>query len=134
MSHAKIISVHIHAPHLMKMSEADKQKLRDDSLARRAAGLPELPPPENTSLLTKIARAKQEIIAWNASGRPRASKQIRQARLAACRTCEYYNAKGNFLLGECRAPGCGCTRVKLFLLTAKCPHPAGSRWPITHKP
>jgi len=127
MAHAKIISVVVHAPHLAKISDSARQKIY--AAARvNAVKNANLPPPENTKLITKLGRAKNDLKVWNAAGRPIASKAVRAQRLAACKACAYFNPKGNLLFGECKAPGCGCTRAKLFLLTAKCPYPGGSRW------
>jgi hypothetical protein len=79
------------------------------------------PAPEHAGLMTKARRLRAELQVWRRAGFPRAPSAVRRARLAACRTCDYYNPRGNLSLGECRAPGCGCTRLKLALATARCP-------------
>jgi hypothetical protein len=89
----------------------------------------ELPPGENPSLATKIVRLKKELKVWVKAGMKLVPKEVRQARLAECEKCQYYNARGNMGLGVCQVPGCGCSRVKLALATSKCPHPAGAKWP-----
>ena len=76
---------------------------------------------EDASLLTKAGRLRRELTEWAKAGAPLASKPIRKARLAVCATCEYYDPKGNWGMGQCRAPGCGCTKVKAFLATSRCP-------------
>lgn len=104
-----------------------------------AFSLPE--PPENNvaqpmmsamSVFEKMRHLRRSLKVWQAAGRPLASKTARTARLAACNACPFWNAQGNFWLGECRAPGCGCTRGKAWLATERCPHPEGSRWPVTY--
>jgi hypothetical protein len=79
------------------------------------------PAPEAASFATKAGRLLREGRAWMRAGLPIADKATRTARLAVCAQCQYYNAAGNLGLGECKAPGCGCTRVKLALATSKCP-------------
>ena len=80
------------------------------------------PKPERASVVTKAGRLRRELTAWLKRGAPLVPKEVRQARLAICRACEYYDAAGNLGLGECRFPGCGCTRVKAALATSRCPH------------
>lgn len=78
-------------------------------------------PEVKTSLLTKFARLRRELAHWLKSGASLATRDVRRARLAICQLCPFYNASGNLGLGECQAPGCGCTRAKLALATARCP-------------
>lgn len=113
----KTVRMVIHAPHMEAVPIEE--------------GRPPLVAPEHASFSTKLIRAKKELMAWNRLGRKIAPKPLRQARAAACAACHYYIANGNFGLGECAAPGCGCSRLKQALLTATCPHPQGSRWPAT---
>ncbi len=83
---------------------------------------------ERASVVTKAGRLLRALKEFNAQGRPLASKPVRRERLAACAACELYAPEGNWGWGECRAPGCGCTKFKAWLLSEKCPHPNGSRW------
>ncbi len=83
---------------------------------------------QRVGLLTKAQRAQREIRHWILAGMPIAPKEVRAARLAHCGVCSFYAAEGNWGLGECRAPGCGCSRVKAAFATSKCPHPDGPRW------
>jgi hypothetical protein len=87
------------------------------------------PAPAKVSLLTKVRRLGVALKRWQAAGRPVVSRETARERAAICQGCEYWRAGGNFGLGECRAPGCGCTRLKIWLATEKCPHPAGAKWP-----
>lgn len=83
---------------------------------------PEPPPvPTDAPILTKLFRLRHELTAWARAGLPLAPREQRRARLAICQQCEFYAPAGNFGLGECKAPGCGCTRLKLALATSKCP-------------
>lgn len=67
---------------------------------------------------------------WAKAGAPVLDQAGYDSRAAACATCEYWDEKGNLGLGKCKAPGCGCTRLKRWLSTEVCKHPAGSRWPV----
>ncbi len=80
------------------------------------------PKPESASLLTKAGRLRKELTAWLKKGAPIAPREVRAQRLAICEACSYYKADGNFGLGECRFPSCNCSRVKLALGNARCPH------------
>ena len=80
-------------------------------------------------LVTKAVRALRALRQWQRAGRPLADVTTRARRKAACEACELYRPDGNWGLGECTAPGCNCTNAKRWLLTEKCPHPQGSRWP-----
>ena len=93
------------------------------TVARRQTAPPDpiVVQPEFASPLTKLARLKNELIAWNKAGRPIATKAVRRERLAFCKACKFYQPGGNFGFGECHAPGCGCSRAKLWLATSKCP-------------
>jgi len=99
-------------------------KRRWGTYTRCVAGEPaqtSAPAPESPGLATKLNRARREVAAWLKVGAPIAPKAVRLARLAQCEACAYYRAAGNWGLGECQAPGCGCTRAKLALAISTCP-------------
>lgn len=73
------------------------------------------------TLWTKAKRLRIELIAWRKAGYRLADRPTRAHRTAICNVCQHYAPAGNWGLGECRAPGCGCTRAKLWLASAKCP-------------
>lgn len=86
------------------------------------------------SLLAKakhVAQASARIAKAAAQGeRIRVSDDERARRLAICRACDLWNEGGNVGLGECKHPGCGCTRFKHGLATETCP--AGKWQNATH--
>jgi hypothetical protein len=84
------------------------------------------PPVEHASIVTKAMRLRAELSIWKGAGFPMAARSVRKARLAVCKTCTYWSPRGNFGLGECGYPGCGCTRAKAALGTSKCP---AGKWP-----
>lgn len=83
---------------------------------------------ESASVITKFSRLRKEVSAWLRAGAPLVSRIVRKARLSACCGCEYHSPSGNLGMGECRYPGCGCTRIKAALATSRCPANP-SRWP-----
>lgn len=83
-------------------------------------------PAVGLTLQQKAARLAHALRKWKAAGAPLVEREIYRQRLALCQTCEHYRAEGNLGLGECAV--CGCTRTKLWLATAACPHPAGAKW------
>ena len=94
---------------------------------------PEPPPPRIEPLEPTLAEMAGNftvaVSGWIAAGAPVVSEAVYQARSAACGACELWDPDARFGLGKCKAPGCGCTKLKRWLATARCTHPDGSRWP-----
>lgn len=84
--------------------------------------------PETATVAQKAVRFARAIAHWAKAGFPLVSKEIREERMATCQACPYYLPEGNAGLGQCTAPGCGCTSAKLWLETSQCKHPGGSKW------
>lgn len=63
---------------------------------------------------------------WAAAGLPVVSEETRQQRAAACTACPRWDGLARGGLGHCKHPGCGCTRLKWWLRTERCPD---GRWP-----
>lgn len=90
---------------------------------------------ERASLLTKAKRLRQELAEWRRQGMKFVSRKVRLERGAICEgdatrpACAYWNAAGNFGLGECMYPGCGCTKGKRALASSVCPHQP-PKWPV----
>ena len=78
---------------------------------------------EHVGLLTKMQRLRRELGNWRRAGYPLTPRAERKRRDAICAACEYFNKGGNLGLGECLAPGCGCSRAKTLLATSRCPLP-----------
>lgn len=105
----------------MKVVSRTHEVVRPDLAGRPGGTTPTQPPKEHASLLTKAGRLRRELWTWGKAGARLTSREGRKQRLAICRVCDYFNPKGNFGLGECQAPGCGCSKVKLALATSSCP-------------
>ena len=84
---------------------------------RLAGGVGALPTPA----ATKLRNLKLALRRWVGSGCALAPSRERKIRSAICSACPHWYGLGNLGLGECRAPGCGCTRAKVWLATERCP-------------
>lgn len=69
----------------------------------------------------KLLHLRRALRRWQAAGCPLAPRPVRHARATICTACPHWAPGGNLGLGECRAPGCGCTRAKWWLATEACP-------------
>lgn len=63
---------------------------------------------------------------WASSGFALVPREVYEARTAICLACEFWDGAARLGLGKCKAPGCGCTGMKRFLVTEKCPK---DKWP-----
>lgn len=86
------------------------------------------PPTENASLLTKEKRLRREMALWVRQGAKLVPSEVRRQRIGICKACSYFDPAGNWGLGQCRYPGCGCSTIKAALATSKCPHQP-PKWP-----
>lgn len=78
-------------------------------------------PPVRSAAAVKLFNLKRAMKKWVASGCQLAPSKVRKIRSSICSMCPYWNGDGNIGLGECKAPGCGCTRAKVWLATESCP-------------
>ncbi|MCF7788607.1 MAG: hypothetical protein K9N47_20965 [Prosthecobacter sp.] len=72
------------------------------------------------------ARGMVAFARWAAAGLPVVDEPTRQQRAAACAECPRWDAAARGGLGHCKHPGCGCTHLKWWLATERCPD---GRWP-----
>lgn len=86
------------------------------------------PEPNAAEMAVNLATA---AAAWAAAGFPVVPQAEYDARSVACAPCQYWDGRARLGLGKCKAPGCGCTKLKRWLATEKCKHPEGSRWPAS---
>lgn len=68
-----------------------------------------------------LARGMQAFARWAAAGLPVVAESERLARAAACQACPRWDGQARGGLGHCKHPGCGCTRLKWWLATERCP-------------
>lgn len=76
--------------------------------------------PEPTAL-ELAANFTGALARWSAAGFPTVSAEAYAARGAVCDTCAHWQPQARLGLGKCAAPGCGCTSLKRWLATEKCP-------------
>lgn len=76
------------------------------------------PPPTVGEMARNFAGA---IARWTQAGFPTVSREEYQMRAATCDRCEFWNPQARAGLGKCSAPGCGCSRMKVWLSTERCP-------------
>ena len=88
---------------------------------------PAQPSPERASLPQKARRLAMAAKRWAGSGFSLVGAVARLRRKRACKACDYWRPMGNLGMGECQAPGCGCTRLKRWLETERCPL---GKWPV----
>lgn len=79
----------------------------------------------------KLRNLGRAVRRWAAAGLPLADRATRRSRAALCASCKHWCPTGNLGLGECLAPGCGCTRAKWWLATERCPL---GKWPTPPAP
>jgi len=83
-------------------------------LNRSCPGLdPDVTPPEMAKNFT------QAVSRFVSNGMPVVSRETFEKRHAACLACPKWDAKARMGMGKCRK--CGCTKLKLWLETEKCP-------------
>lgn len=105
-------------------------KVREKTVSSSLATIPATQP----TLWTKAKRLRAELVTWRKAGYRIAPRQVRAERSAICTPCPFYSRTGNFGLGECRAPGCGCSRAKLWLASTRCPLPVPKWLPVAAEP
>jgi len=81
------------------------------------------PEPRWTDNAANLGRA---IKRWVSAGFPVADEATIAQRASACRACLYWDGAARFGLGKCNHAKCGCTMLKWWLETEKCPD---DRWP-----
>lgn len=79
--------------------------------------------PSITELSTNFAGA---MLRWTKAGFKTSNLPTYKIRYAACLCCDYWDGSARMGLGKCNAPGCGCTKIKLWLASEKCPI---GKWP-----
>lgn len=58
---------------------------------------------------------------WSKAGYKITTKDEYNKRSEICNNCEYWDKDARMGLGKCNVPGCGCTKLKRWLTTEKCP-------------
>ncbi|HSI82852.1 MAG: hypothetical protein ACAI35_24475 [Candidatus Methylacidiphilales bacterium] len=82
--------------------------------------------PAEPTLGELATRFTTAVSAWVTAGMPVVSETEYQTRAAACTTCPLWDPAARLGLGRCNHSGCGCTKLKRWLATEKCP---AGKWP-----
>lgn len=61
------------------------------------------------------------MVTWATNGFPVASEDEVKKRNALCLNCNFWDAGAREGLGKCNHSKCGCTKIKWWLATEKCP-------------
>lgn len=77
--------------------------------------------PAEPTLLEMAENFAAAVDRWARSGFRTASPEVYAARSAICNACPHWDGAARRGLGKCKAPGCGCTGLKRWLETEKCP-------------
>lgn len=99
---------------------------RSDEEPPVAVYVPPLAEPTPAEMAVGVTQAAAR---WIAAGFPVVAQAEYDARSAACEPCPFWDGAARLGFGKCKAPGCGCTKLKRWLATEECKHPDGSRWP-----
>lgn len=91
----------------------------------RAGSVTHQTPPEPT-IAELASNFTGALVRWSSAGFPTVDSATYAARAAACDACLHWHPTARLGLGKCDAPGCGCTSLKRWLTTEKCPQ---SKWP-----
>lgn len=102
----------------VQVSETEFAAHQKTPLPIHVEGPPASDEPTVADLATNFAGA---TLRWLAEGAPVVSEASYTLRAAACSGCEMWDENARFGLGRCNAPGCGCTKLKRWLATEKCP-------------
>lgn len=82
---------------------------------------PPIPPPEEPSVLEMAANLGSALATWASAGFPVATAEQAAAHGAICAACEKWQPGARLGLGKCTSKKCGCTKLKWWLKTSKCP-------------
>jgi hypothetical protein len=89
-----------------------------------SANVPVLSEPRMADLVSNFTGAISE---WILAGFPIVTRELALERAETCRACPFWDAKARLGLGKCGSPKCGCTKIKVWLATSKCPE---ARWTL----
>ena len=113
----------------------------DPSMTRLVVGTANRASPKEVARAKKIAASIDKVMAeptkadlavnvtkaawaWAAAGLPVVTQLVYDGRRAICDACEHWDATAFLGMGKCKA--CGCSSLKLWLATSRCPL---KKWP-----
>ncbi|WP_309386088.1 hypothetical protein [Cerasicoccus frondis] len=88
----------------------------------KAPTAPAVPPPiAPPTILEMTSNFAGAMLRFAKSGFKTVDEPTAHSRLAVCRSCEFWDEKARKGLGKCKHSKCGCTIIKHYLATEKCP-------------
>ena len=90
-------------------------------LATKYRGTSAAPRPQEPTAAELAANFSSALARWSAAGFPVVSREIYDDRAAICAPCEFWDGAARLGLGKCTHKKCGCTKMKRWLATEKCP-------------
>jgi len=91
------------------------------TLSAKYRGTSAAPRPQEPTAAELAANFSSALARWSAAGFPVVSRETYEARAAVCEPCEFWDGAARLGLGKCRHKKCGCTKMKRWLATEKCP-------------
>jgi hypothetical protein len=93
-----------------------EQRIIDDLCARNPQICSDTEPPTVSEMAATFAGSVKR---WVSNGMGVTNFETYHARLSVCKTCDRWNGEALFGLGRCGK--CGCSGLKLYMDTEKCP-------------
>ena len=111
---------------VLSLAEIDGEiiSLRDEDhrlLTEKYRGTGASEPPEEPTTTELATNFSTAVARWMAAGFPVVSPEVFNQRSATCDGCEFWDGRARFGLGKCTHRKCGCTKMKRWLTTEKCP-------------
>ena len=104
--------------------DGDSVSLRDEDyrhLMEKYRGTTGAKPPEEPTASELVGNFSSAVAKWAVAGFPVVEQDVFDARSAACESCEFWDGQARLGLGKCTHRKCGCTRMKRWLATERCP-------------
>lgn len=90
-------------------------------VAIRQPAAPARPRLQEPSFTQEVANLGAALATWAKAGFPLANDAQIAQRRELCSPCEFWKAEVRQGMGKCSHSKCGCTKIKWWLKTSKCP-------------
>ncbi len=77
--------------------------------------------PKDPTISQMVSNFAGAMVDWAKSGFKIVSQEVFDERLGVCRGCEAWDEEARSGMGKCRDIKCGCTKLKHWLKSSKCP-------------
>lgn len=94
-------------------------EIQRDMIARGLPAYPFLKDTQPPSIVERVAKFGHAAAQWAKQGFHVVSQEKLEAREAICHVCPHWNGSSYYGLGSCSF--CGCSGLKLYVETEKCP-------------